>query len=135
MVAVKQRVLASGLPEDCEIAYVMPEHRALFALHVDPTVRARTAGSTASCARRSTSAASALLESEQRRLTEELGTALQRYETALRGSHVTVFTQDREPALHLDQQSDVRTRRSMRSSAGPTTTILPRGEPRSRSSR
>jgi PAS domain S-box-containing protein len=29
-------------------------------------------------------------------LTEELGTALQRYETALRGSNVTVYTQDRD---------------------------------------
>ena len=36
------------------------------------------------------------LESEQRRLTDELATALQRYETALRGSHVTVYTQDRD---------------------------------------
>src|SRR5262249_16284975 len=35
------------------------------------------------------------LESEQQRLTAELGTALQRYETALRGSNVTVFTHDR----------------------------------------
>ena len=31
-----------------------------------------------------------------------------RYETALRGSHVTVFTQDSASALHLDQQSPVR---------------------------
>ena len=37
-----------------------------------------------------------LLETEQRRLTEELGAAVQRYETALRGSNVTVFTQDRD---------------------------------------
>jgi PAS domain S-box-containing protein len=36
------------------------------------------------------------LESETRRLTDELGAALQRYETALRGSHVTVYTQDRD---------------------------------------
>src|SRR3970282_495683 len=36
------------------------------------------------------------LESEQRRLADELCTALQRYEIALRGSHVTVFTQDRD---------------------------------------
>ena len=36
------------------------------------------------------------LEAEQRRLSEELGATLQRYETALRGSHVTVFTQDRD---------------------------------------
>jgi PAS domain S-box-containing protein len=36
------------------------------------------------------------LESEQRRLAQELATALQRYEIALHGSNVTVFTQDRE---------------------------------------
>jgi PAS domain S-box-containing protein len=36
------------------------------------------------------------LESEQLRLTEELATLLQRYEIALRGSSVTVFTQDRD---------------------------------------
>jgi PAS domain S-box-containing protein len=36
------------------------------------------------------------LESEQRRLAEELSGTLQRYETALRGSHVTVYTQDRD---------------------------------------
>jgi PAS domain S-box-containing protein len=37
-----------------------------------------------------------LLESEQQRLSRELATTLQRYETALRGSNVTVFTQDRD---------------------------------------
>ncbi len=36
------------------------------------------------------------LEIEQLRLTAELATLLQRYETALRGSDVTVFTQDRD---------------------------------------
>ena len=36
------------------------------------------------------------LETEQLRLTAELATLLQRYETALRGSDVTVFTQDRD---------------------------------------
>ena len=36
------------------------------------------------------------LETEQLRLTEELATLLQRYEIALRGSSVTVFTQDRD---------------------------------------
>ena len=36
------------------------------------------------------------LEIEQGRLGEELATALQRYEIALHGSNVTVFTQDRE---------------------------------------
>lgn len=36
------------------------------------------------------------LESEQRRLALELATALQRYEMALRGSNVAIFTQDRD---------------------------------------
>ena len=36
------------------------------------------------------------LETEQLRLTAELATLLQRYEIALRGSNVTVFTQDRD---------------------------------------
>jgi PAS domain S-box-containing protein len=36
------------------------------------------------------------LETEQHRLTAELATLLQRYEIALRGSNVTVFTQDRD---------------------------------------
>lgn len=36
------------------------------------------------------------LEAEQGRLGQELATALQRYEIALHGSNVTVFTQDRE---------------------------------------
>ncbi|MEA2950973.1 MAG: hypothetical protein QOJ96_493 [Alphaproteobacteria bacterium] len=35
-------------------------------------------------------------ESELRRANEELAGTLQRYETALRGSHVTVYTQDRQ---------------------------------------
>ncbi|MFT0862594.1 sensor histidine kinase [Ancylobacter sp. G4_0304] len=36
------------------------------------------------------------IETEQRRLALELATALQRYEMALRGSNVAIFTQDRE---------------------------------------
>ena len=41
--------------------------------------------------------------SEQRRLTLELATALQRYEMALRGSNVSIFTQDRD--LHYTSVS------------------------------
>lgn len=41
--------------------------------------------------------------SEQRRLTLELATALQRYEMALRGSNVAIFTQDRD--LHYTSVS------------------------------
>ncbi len=94
-IAVKRRVLASGQPEDCEVSYVMPERRANFALHVDPSYGPDGRIDGIMCAAIDISRIR-LLESEQRRLTEELGTALQRYETALRGSHVTVFTQDRD---------------------------------------
>ncbi len=95
VVAAKRRVLATGKPEDCEVSYVMPERRALFALRVDPSFGPDgtidgVMGAAIDISR------IRLLESEQRRLTEELSTALQRYETALRGSHVTVFTQDRD---------------------------------------
>ena len=77
---------------------------------------AQTARSTASCAPRSTSAAIRSLESEQRRLTEELGAALQRYETALRGSHVTVYTQDRDSAVYHASAIRCSVARSVRSS-------------------
>ena len=95
VLAAKRRVLATGKPADLEVSSVMPEHRALFALHIDPTRgpddRVDGIMSAAIDISRIRS-----LESEQRRLTDELGTALQRYETALRGSNVTVYTQDRE---------------------------------------
>ncbi len=93
VIAVKRRVLETGTPENCELSYVMPQGRALFALHVEPVVGpfGRIEGLT--CAAIDISRMRSL-ESEQRRLADELRTALQRYETALRGSHVTVFTQD-----------------------------------------
>jgi two-component sensor histidine kinase len=93
VVALKRRVLESGTPEDCEVAFVSPQGRTLFALHVDPLLGpdgmiegVMSAAVDISQTR--------LLESEQRRLNEELRAAVQRYETALRGSNVTVFTQD-----------------------------------------
>ncbi len=93
VVTVKRRVIESGIPADCEVSYVTPGRRALFALHVDPQFDSdgSVAGliSTAVDITRIRS-----LESEQRRLTEDLATAAQRYEVALRGSHVAVFTQD-----------------------------------------
>lgn len=95
VLAVKRRVLETGVPEDCEVSWVMPEGRALFALHVDPTFGADNKIDGIMCAAVDISHTRSL-ESEQRRLSEALGTALQRYETALRGSHVTVFTQDRQ---------------------------------------
>jgi two-component sensor histidine kinase len=93
VVALKRRVLASGKPEDCEVSFVSPQGRTLFALHVDPLLGPdRTIEGVMSAAVDISQTRS--LESEQRRLTEELRAAVQRYETALRGSNVAVFTQD-----------------------------------------
>jgi PAS domain S-box-containing protein len=91
--AAKRRVLQTGEPADCEITSVLPGRHGLFALHIDPSFgpdgkidgiigAAIDIGGIRS------------LESEQRRLTAELASALQLYETALRGSNITVFTQD-----------------------------------------
>jgi two-component sensor histidine kinase len=95
VVAVKRRVLATGKPEDCEVAFVLPHGRTLFALHVDPMFGPDGTVDGIMCAAVDISR-TRLLESEQRRLTEELRTAVQRYEIALRGSNITVFTQDRD---------------------------------------
>ncbi len=95
VIALKRQVLESGEPADGEITTVRPQRRGLFALHVDPTFDASGAIDGIMCAAIDISRIRSL-ESEQRRLTDELGTALQRYETALRGSQVTVYTQDRE---------------------------------------
>jgi two-component sensor histidine kinase len=95
VVAMKRRVLATGTPEDCEVAFVSPEGRTLLALHVDPMIGPDGSVDGIMCAAVDISH-TRLLESEQRRLTEELRTVVQRYETALRGSNVTVFTQDRD---------------------------------------
>jgi PAS domain S-box-containing protein len=93
VVAVKRQVLETGVPEDCEVSYIMPERRALFALHIDPIFDGGGSIVGIMCAAIDISRIRSL-ESEQRRLTEELGTAVQRYETALRGSNVSVFAQD-----------------------------------------
>lgn len=93
VIAVKRRVLETGVSEDCEVSYIMPERRALFALHIDPIFGYGGKIAGIMCAAIDISRIRSL-ESEQRRLTEELGTAVQRYETALRGSNVAVFTQD-----------------------------------------
>ncbi len=93
VIAVKRRVLATGQPENCELSYVMPEGRALFALHVEPIAGPGATIQGLTCAAIDISRLRSL-ESEQRRLADELRTALQRYEIALRGSYVTVFTQD-----------------------------------------
>ena len=95
VVAIKRRVLATGEPADFEVSAVTPERRALFALRVDPTFGPDSKVDGIMCAAIDISRIRSL-ESEQRRLADELATALQRYETALRGSQVTVYTQDRD---------------------------------------
>ena len=92
-VDVKRRVLMTGRPEDCEVSCIMPERRALFALHVAPLRNADGAVDGIMCTAIDISRIRSL-ESEQRRLAEDLATAVQRYEVALRGSNVAVFTQD-----------------------------------------
>lgn len=94
VIALKRRVLTTGKSADGEVFYPMPRGRALLSLHVEPThgPDGRVLGVT--CAAIDISRLRSL-ESEQRRLTGELRTALARYDIALRGSHVTVFTQDR----------------------------------------
>lgn len=93
VVSLKRRVLETGIPEDCEVSYIMPERRALFALHIDPLVAADGSVEGVLCTAVDISRIRSL-ESEQRRLAEDLATADQRYEFALRGSNVAVFTQD-----------------------------------------
>ncbi len=95
VVAVKQRVLQTGVPADCEVSYTLPEGRKLFALHVHPILGPdrKVVGITTIATDISRVHS---LESEQRDLSEELAGTLQRYETALRGSNVTVYTQDRD---------------------------------------
>ena len=94
VVAVKQRVLQTGVPADCEVSYALPEGRKLFALHVHPIFgpERKIVGITTTATDISRVRS---LQSEHRDLSEELAGTLQRYETALRGSNVTVYTQDR----------------------------------------
>jgi PAS domain S-box-containing protein len=93
VIDLKRTVLRTGVPADCEVSYLSPSERTLLALHVEPSYGGDGTIDGLICAAIDVSHIRSL-ESEQRRLTEELGAALQRYETALRGSRVTVFTQD-----------------------------------------
>jgi len=95
LVELKRRVLATGEPGDCEVSFITPERRALMALHVDPIVASDGSIEGIMCTAVDVSRMRSL-ESEQRRLSEDLATAAQRYEFALRGSNVAVFTQDRD---------------------------------------
>jgi len=95
VVALKRQVLSNGKSADCEVSTILPDRRALYALHIDPTFGADGTIDGLMCAAIDISRIRSL-ESEQRRLNDELAKALQRYETALRGSHVTIYTQDRD---------------------------------------
>jgi PAS domain S-box-containing protein len=90
---VKRRVLETGRSEDCEVSFITPERRALLALHIDPVFAADQSVKGILCTAVDISRIRSM-ESEQRQLNEELATAVQRYEFGLRGSNVTVFTQD-----------------------------------------
>jgi PAS domain S-box-containing protein len=94
VLAAKRSVLKTGQPEELEAFCAMPEGRVLFSFRIDPTFGPNNEIDGVMCAAIDVTRVRSL-ESEQKRLTAELGTALQRYETALRGSNVTVFTQDR----------------------------------------
>src|SRR5215211_9056655 len=95
ILAIKRQVLESGKPQNVEAFYAMPEGRALFAIDIDPTFGPDGAVDGITCRAIDVTGIRSL-EREQQRLTAELGTTLQRYETALRGSNVTVFTHDRD---------------------------------------
>jgi PAS domain S-box-containing protein len=94
VIAAKRKVLATGEPADTEASFITPERRSQFALHIEPVWSAAGALEGIMCAAIDVSRVRSL-ESERRRLTEELATTAQRYEFALRGSNVAVFTQDR----------------------------------------
>ena len=95
VVALKRRVLETGTSEDCEVSCITPDRRAQYALHIDPLFAADGTVEGVLCTAVDISRIR-LLESEQRRLMEDLAAAAQRYEFALRGSNVAVFTQDVE---------------------------------------
>jgi PAS domain S-box-containing protein len=95
IIAAKNKVLETGEPEDIEAVYMMPEGRVIFALHIEPTYGPDNTVDGVRCAAVDVTRIRNL-EREQRRLMEQLSTTLQRYEMAMQGSNVTVFTQDRD---------------------------------------
>jgi PAS domain S-box-containing protein len=95
VVATKRKVLETGKPAHCEVSYPLPKGRARFALQIHPSFGAnrKVVGITTTAIDISRLRPS---ESEHHPLREDLAASLQRYETALRGSNVTVYTQDRK---------------------------------------
>ena len=95
VIALKRQVLETGHPVDCEVSFISPERRALFALHIDPLPAADGSVDGMMCTAVDISRVRSL-ESDQRRLADDLAAAAQRYELALRGSNVAVFSQDKD---------------------------------------
>jgi PAS domain S-box-containing protein len=93
VIARKRQVIETGKPQDCEVSSIAPDRRAQYALHIDPLSAADGKVEGILCTAVDISRMRSL-ESEQRRLMEDLAAAAQRYEFALRGSNVAVFTQD-----------------------------------------
>jgi PAS domain S-box-containing protein len=94
VIAAKRKVMATGKPLDCDVTYVTPEGGSVFALHIEPAIGPDNRIEGVSCSAVDVTRVRSL-EGEQRRLSDELKTAVQRYQLALRESNVTVFTQDR----------------------------------------
>jgi len=92
---IKRKVMETGEASEIEAWHEMPEGRVLFALYIEPMRNLDGEVTGIRCAAADITRIRSL-EAEQRRLAEELRNALHRYEIALRGSNVTVFTQDRE---------------------------------------
>ncbi len=95
IIAIKRKVFETGEPAEIEAWYDMPEGRVLLALHIEPILNTDGEIEGMRCAAADITRIRSL-EGEQRRLAEELRNALHRYEIALRGSNVTVFTHDRD---------------------------------------
>ena len=95
VIAVKRRVLATGRSETCEACSADARGQAHYTYHIAPSLGRDGAVEGITGVAIDISRIRSL-ESEQRRLADELRGALQCYEIALRGSHVTLFTQDRD---------------------------------------
>src|SRR5581483_3481985 len=95
LTAIKRQVLQSGIPADCEVVYPGAEGSSLFALHIHPAIgpEGKVTGIITTATDISRIRA---IEARRDETSEKLIDALQRYETALRGSNVTVFAQDRD---------------------------------------
>jgi two-component sensor histidine kinase len=92
-VAAKRRVLKSGTPEECEVIYTLPEGRAVYLMRIFPLFATDRSITGIMCTAINISRLHSVAN-EQRQRAEKLETALQRYDIALRGSNVTVYTQD-----------------------------------------